>query len=350
MTDWAARADTLQDALHDRFWLRHCRLHRLRTGKLLWPFGSWNYWWQAHALGATLDRYDRSGDGRFRGHADAVLGGILRRGGGTPVNGWYDDMGWLALELLRMQPDRRALLERVVKEIRTGSSGRCGGGVSWARAHRDFVNVAATGTAAQLALRWGARRPDRELVGWGVMLLDWLRQTLVEEDGVVWDGVHARRDGRCDVEREEYSYTYGLVLGTALAAWHVTGDRVHLDLSRLVARTALARTTDPSTGLWRGEGDGDGGLFRGILARNLADLAIETRDRAVARVVARQGDAVWDGRGADGSVGADWSRPPGGSVPLSTHLGGVLVVEQCARLQRSGLLPAPDGRPDVRPR
>lgn len=333
------RADTLQDALHTRFWLPHCRLHRLRSGKLLRPFGSWNYWWQAHALGATLDRYDRSGQGQFRGDADAVLGGILRRAGGTPVNGFYDDMGWLALELLRMQPDRRPLLERLVREIRTGSSRCCGGGVAWAKRHRDFVNVAATGTAAQLAMRWGARRPDRELVGWGVALLAWLRRTLVEDDGVVWDGVHAREDGRCDLEREEYSYTYGLALGAALAAWQVTGDRAHLAFSQLVARTALARTTDPATGVWHSEGGGDGGLFRGILARNLGDLAVEIGDRELARVVARQGEAVWSGCGPDALVGLDWCRPPLGPVDLSAHLTGVLVVEQCARLQRAQLVP-----------
>jgi predicted alpha-1,6-mannanase (GH76 family) len=339
VTDWGARADALQRSLHEQFWLRGCRLHRLQSGKLLWPFGSWNYWWQAHALGATLDAYDRTGEAAWRARADAVLGGIVRRGGGTAVNGFFDDMGWLAIELLRMQPARRALLERLVREIRAGSSACCGGGVSWAKAHRDFVNVPATGTAALVALRWGATRPDPELVGWGLGLLGWLRQTLVTDDGVVWDGVHARADGSCDVERAEYSYTYGLVLGAGLAAWHATGDRSHLDLATLVTATALARSTDPDTGRWRDEGGGDGGLFRGIFARCLADLAVELHDGELAAVLSRQGEAVWAGRNALGLVGPDWTQPPAGPVELSTHLTGVLVVEQCARLQRAGLVP-----------
>lgn len=338
MPDWGVRADALQRSLHEHYWRPHWRLHRLRTGKRLWPFGTWNYWWQAHALGVTLDGYERTGDPAWRDHADVVLRGIARRGGGRLVNGWYDDMGWLALQLLRMQPARRASLERLVGEIRTGRSEVCGGGVVWARPHRDFVNVAATGTAAQLALRWGARRPDPELVRWGVVLLDWLRGELVEDDGVVWDGVHARPGVRCDVERVEYSYNYGLVVGTGLAAWQATGGRGHLELAERVARTGLARLTDPDTGLWRGEGDGDGGLFRGIFARQLVDLALEVRDSGLAGVVARQGEAVWAGRDDDGLVGADWPHPPTGPVDLSAHLTGVLIGEQCARLERGGLL------------
>lgn len=339
MTDWDARADELQRALREHFWLRCWHLHRLRTKKQLWPLGSWNYWWQAHALGATLDAYERTADVGWRTRADTVLGGIVRRGGGSAVNGFYDDMGWLAIELLRMQPDRRALLDRLVKEIRTGSSTSCGGGVVWARAHRDFVNVPATGTAALVALRWGADRPDPELVEWGLQLLDWLRRTLVTDDGVVWDGVHARSDGHCEVERAEYTYTYGLVLGAGVAAWHATGDRSHLDHATLVATTALARSTDPDTGLWRGEGGGDGGLFRGILARCLAELAMERQDGELATVLSDQAAAVWAGRSDSGLVGPDWTEPSLGPVELSTHLAGVLVIEACARLQRVGLLP-----------
>ena len=39
-----------------------------------------------------------------------------------------------------------------------------------------------------------------------------------------------------------------------------------------------------------------------------------------------------------GLVGADWTRPAPGAVDLSEHLSGVLIVEQCARLQRTTLL------------
>ncbi len=331
----------LQRSLREQYWLRGARLHRLRSGRVLWPLGSWNYWWQAHALGATLDGCARTGDPSWRTRADAMLTGILRRGWGTAVNGFYDDMGWLALELLRMLPERRALLERLVAELRTGGSERCGGGVSWAKAHRDFVNVPATGTAALVALRWGALRPDPDLLRWGLGLLSWMQHTLVEVDGVVWDGVHARADGSCEVERAEYTYTYGLVVGAGLAAWHATGDRSHLQLVRRVTTAALARCTDPDSGLWRGEGEGDGALFRGILARNLADLAREIHDGQVAATLARQGEAVWSGRGDTGLIGPDWGATTTGPVDLSAHLTGVLLVEQCARLQQDRLLPRP---------
>ena len=338
MTDWGERADALQRTLTEQFWLPRRGLYRLRSGQSLRPFGSWSYWWQAHALGAVLDARDRTGDPRWAVRAARVLRGILCRGHGTPVNGFYDDMGWLALELLRMQPATRGRLDRLVTEIRGGASDLCGGGVAWARRHPDFVNVPATGTAALLALRWGRLRPDPELVAWGRELVGWLHRTLVEPDGVVWDGVHARADGTCEVERAEYTYTYGLVVAADVALWDGDGDAAHLRRATRTATTAVTRSSDPDTGLWRSEGAGDGGLFRGILARALGELAVAGHDAGLAEVVARQGEAVWESSDGGGLVGADWTRPAPGAVDLSEHLSGVLIVEQCARLQRTTLL------------
>lgn len=332
MVDWAARADALHATLADRFWSPLHRLHRLAPGRPLWPCGTWNYWWQAHAFGAALDRAERTEEPAARRHADVVLGGIARRGLGRLTNGFYDDMGWLALELLRVQPERRQDLERLLRAIQGGASTVCGGGVAWASGHRDFVNVPATGTAAVLALRWGATVGEDRLVDWGRDLVDWMHRTVVTPEGVVWDGVHARPDGGCEVERAEYTYTYGLVVAADLAAWRATGEQTYASRAARVADIALSRMTDVATGLWRVEGSGDGGLFRGILGRALSDLATATADADLAATVVRQAEAAW-AAGRDGvPVAADWLHPDRGEATLSTHLSAVLLAEQAARL------------------
>ncbi|MEO6821200.1 MAG: glycoside hydrolase family 76 protein, partial [Candidatus Nanopelagicales bacterium] len=251
---WAARADVLQESLVQQFWLPHRRLFRLRSGTPLWPWGRWSYWWQAHALDAMVDAYARQPDERLMLRIREHGAGIVRRGHGSVVNDFYDDMGWLALTLLHLRdvtpqavPQVDELLGQLLAAIRTGTSEVCGGGIAWATRHPDFKNVPATATGAIAALRWGSTVGDAALVDWGLSLVEWIHRTLVE-DGVVWDGTHFRDDGRCEVERAEYTYTYGLVVGADTALHAVTGERAYLDRAHRTAATALSRMTDPHTG------------------------------------------------------------------------------------------------------
>jgi predicted alpha-1,6-mannanase (GH76 family) len=302
-------------------------------------------WWQAHALDALLDAYERRPDDVLAARLDAHLRGILRRSHGTGSNDYYDDMAWLALALQRMANLRvgsslllTPLVGRLLTQIQGGSSDRCGGGVAWARQHPDFKNVPATAPAAILALR----TPDQAgRHDWALGLIGWMHATLVL-DGVVWDGTHARSDGTCELERAEYTYCYGVVIGADLAAYQVTGDPAFLARARRTADSASARMGERATGLWRDEGPGDGGLFKGILSRHLGDLALVTSDPGFAQTLERQGTAAWKARSLLGMVGGDWSRRAPDSVDLSEHLSAVMVIEQCAKLQRRGLL-ASDG-------
>jgi hypothetical protein len=84
------------------------------------------------------------------------------------------------------------------------------------------------------------------------------------------------------------------------------------------------------SGLLPPEGDGDGGLFKGILVRYLADLlaADEQRDGRLRAALRRNGEAVSEAVGQP--VGADWRHPDGGDSSLSTHLSAVLLLEGLA--------------------
>lgn len=318
----------MHEALQDRFWQGRRRLYRIVSGTVSNPLGQWNHWWQSHALGVLLDRADRTGDDAARRQAADLVEGMRSKNGGVLTNDFYDDMGWLALALLRM-PGHQADARTLRKAIRRGEMPE--GGIAWARQHPEFRNTPATGPAAIGAVREGMRSGDDELVTWGLGLVRWMARTVVSADGDVADGQRRHGDGSMTIDAARYSYNYGLVVGADVAAFQATGERDYLDHAGLVARAACLELGDPSTGVWRSEGKGDRALFRGILARYLAELIAVSGDEALAKDLFRQGDAVWRSS-RDGSAGHDWTSPPGRRLELSEQVGGLLVLEAVARL------------------
>jgi predicted alpha-1,6-mannanase (GH76 family) len=106
---------------------------------------------------------------------------------------------------------------------------------------------------------------------------------------------------------------------------------------------AISTTMAGPDGVIPGFDDGgDGGLFNGILARYLADTAVQQPELAplAAKIVLTSAEAAWQGRTdvAGGPVFAPrWSRPahePGPGSPeadLSVQLSGWMLQEAAAR-------------------
>ena len=330
---WQQRAEAAYGVLLAGYWRPRLRLFRTAAPDRRRPDRLWRYWWQAHALDAVVDAYARTGRPEERARAQALVRGMRLRNGGHLRNRYYDDLAWLGLALQRAGscaglPTRRELAQ-VGDALRPGYDARRGAFV-W-RAGDDFCNVPTNAPVAILAARLG--KPDL-----AARLADWVHARLVD-DGRVLDGV--RGDGR--VEPAAYTYNYGTLLGADLALYEATGRRHHLDRAGAVAAAAARDLLDPGTGLLPDEGGGDGGLFKGILARYLGAHVAASGDAATAALLVRNGEAAWAGRDPRGLVGSDWSRPADGSprppVELSVHLSGVLLFEALATLERTGRLP-----------
>lgn len=336
--DWSERAGEGYARLIERFWDDRRCLFRVRSGRSLpWPGRPWHYWWQAHALSVVAAADDRP-------RAAALLDGIRRRcAGRLAANDYYDDLGWLALALLDV---REALdlpvagdLDELWTVLRTAMDGP-DGTLVWRRGD-DFRNIPANGPAAIVAARRYALDGDPEDLAIAVRLVGWLHAAAVSPAGVVWDGV--RPTGP---DRRIFSYNQGLVIGADVALHAVTGaDRLLVDATG-VARAATAALTTPN-GLLPDEGEGDGGLFKGIFARYAGELAARTGDRGLTDLLAGNGEAVWAVVRARGVVGPDWGRPPDGPVALSSALAGVLLLQALARLPSRPAQPVdrPSGGP-----
>jgi predicted alpha-1,6-mannanase (GH76 family) len=329
------------------------------------PFvgGSWNYWWQAHYLDAVVDAGlralragDREGADRRARLGHRLVGTIRVRNVLRFTNHLYDDMAWLALAVDRLRLLRAALdrpgtrrlrtAERVLTtQLRSAMTDDLGGGLFWST-RRDFKNTPATGPAALHLARLGDTAAARSLV-------DWLYDRLLDgERGLFLDGI--RLDGPARTERmvtDVYTYNQGTVLGTLVTL----GDATSLErATHLVAACRDHLTTAGPPGSQgrplRTHGDGDGGLFTGILVRYLAlaaqhpGLAAETRSAATT-LVDDTADALWWGHGPrsdddprlvfspDPVVPAAASQPPGSTVELSTQLQAWMTFEAQAVLR-----------------
>jgi predicted alpha-1,6-mannanase (GH76 family) len=357
---WAARAGTVERAVHVRHLRQLWYLPGTRLGRIGWPggwrqrlfLGSWHYWWQAHLMDCLLDAQLREPLAARRDVVRWLARGIWLRNARRWTNSYHDDIAWLGLALHRAATvaglDSAAALRQITSQLRAGCTQEGGGGLWW-RAGDDFKNAPATGPAAILLARHGDAAGQQHAVDLG----EWLSTKLVDAaTGLVWDGLRVGPDGSVRaVEKTIYSYCQGVYLGLCVELAAVTGDSSWLRRASGVV-SAIDRHLVDEHGVLRCHGDGDGGLFTGILARYLALAVTElpaseasTRQLA-ARLVLTAADAAWGNRRvASGGplFGLDWSAPAppsGGPGDLSVQLSGWMLTEAAALVERRAPPPA----------
>lgn len=289
-------------------------------------FAHWHYWWQAHFLDCAVDAgFRRLREGNTESaqawldKAQHIQRGIIIRNFGTVINDFYDDMAWLTLALGRFNALHTAV--HGIGSISTQDTGitlynqltnaiddSLGGGVFWSK-KRDFKNTPATAPTALALVR--AHR-GRE----AAPLLNWLGENLWDEDNSAYlDGI--RITGKdtsgafeTNIERALYSYNAGPVLSALLelepsddiTLWRDRAEHA-ADIIGGVFKHFTREFDDDGTTVrvLTTDGSGDGGLFTGILARNLADASVhpaldENAKKAARDLVLNTARILWDGR------------------------------------------------------
>lgn len=318
---WANRAASSEAAVAQRHLKRLWALPGTQLGVVAWPstrkdrlFGTWHYWWQAHLLDCLVDAQLRDPQPQRHTMINRQVRSHRLRNNLRWTNSYYDDMAWLALALERAARlagiERHRALPRLAEQFVDAWAPGDGGGIPW-RKQDKFFNAPANGPAGIFLARYGdhLQRADQ--------ISDWIDRTLIDpETHLVFDGIKAG-----SLVRAQYTYCQGVVLGleTELAARTGAEARARHQarVHRLVA--AVSEQMAPS-GVLRGAGGGDGGLFGGITARYLALVATalpgDSADDAVARDTARtivlsSAKSAWDYRQTVNGLplfGAFWDR------------------------------------------
>ncbi len=334
------RAVQALDSLIDRYW--NPALSMFNTAD---PCNDCNrvfhYWWQAHAIDALLDGYVLTGDPKYMDVMEQLYAGVRRRNGGHLFNDYYDDMLWMALALLRAyeitgQDRYLTNAQRLWLDIQGGWNDHYGGGIAWRKTQRDYKNAPANGPAVILTARLYRVTGDPEYLDWALRIYNWLEENLVDpRTHLVWDGINRQGDGAIDKDWL-FTYNQGTYIGANVALWEVTGDEQYLERAKRTATASLLYLTR-SGGVFQDEGQGDGGLFKGILVRYLVELVRADEDTAQIRnALLRNAESAWASRTPSGTFGPRWQGPPhSGTVDLSSHLSGVMLMTLTAGLQAS---------------
>lgn len=301
--------------------------------------GHLNYWWKAHAVDAMMDGYERTGEKRYTDMAEQIVKGIIWRNGSL-YNEFYDDMEWLALSALRLYDATgdetiKNYVLKLWEEIKKAWWEDELGGMAWKK-NDDNRNTCSNGPAAILAARLYTRFGDEENMEWARKIHAWLKKNLVDpESGIVWDGLAVKQDGTVEVNKSWlFTYGQGTYLGAGVELYKATGEEQYLRDAEKTAAAALDKLVNFSSGILKDEGQGDGGLFKGILIRYLVNLYEVNRDEAIKEMIYHNTDSLVNISYSDGLFGTSWDKRRPMPLDLSTQLSGVFLVEGAAKIDR----------------
>lgn len=161
---------------------------------------------------------------------------------------FYDDNEWIGLGLVQRHymsrgGDKPALrraaetFDLVVYGWDTDPSHPCPGGVFWTQSD-DFGadrNTVSNAPGAELGLHLYLATGKAYYLDWARKMYDWTRSCMLAPNELYWD--HIDLDG--NVEKTQWSYNQGVMIGAGVLLYRATGDRTYLTQARRTARAAL---------------------------------------------------------------------------------------------------------------
>jgi len=206
-------------------------------------------------------------------------------GGGEFRADSTDDTGWWALAMIRAydlthDPDYLAIAETDAAYIQGYWDGICGGGVWWDIPGKTYKNAISNELyIALLASLHNRIRGDTTYLHRAIQAWSWFTNSgMINSGHLVNDGLQTQ-SGSCDSNLgTTWTYNQGVILGGLAELYQGTHDRRYLTSARHIADAVVASTdlspggilTEPCEGA--GTCNADQAAFKGIFARNLADL------------------------------------------------------------------------------
>ncbi|MDR7130293.1 putative alpha-1,6-mannanase (GH76 family) [Algoriphagus sp. 4150] len=343
--DWGVTADSMQASTYS--------LYISADGSFNFnPGGSFGgYWPNAHALHVYVDAYNRTGDGIYPDRMKKLLQGIKSNNGNTYTNVFNDDMLWLGNSCVRAyeatgDEEYLEVAEYLWHDVLESYSEVFGGGITWKKDTPNLKNAVSNGPTVVLATRLYNVTGDEYYLDWAKELYAWQKEHLVDpETGLVWDNIELI-EGVPTVKKDWiFTYNAGTWIGSGLRLFRITGENGYLLDAIQTAKSSMTRAEISTEGILKDEGQGDGGLFKGIFIRYFTELIQEPslsdtdRKTMVDYLSFNAGTFYKSGmKRPEMLAGPNWRELPGGQVDLTTQLSGLMLMESAALLQKEGIL------------
>ncbi|MDO4911462.1 MAG: glycoside hydrolase family 76 [Corynebacterium sp.] len=369
MSTWQRRAERAENAINERHGKPVWGMPGTNLGLIAWPAASkdeafvrWQYWWQSQYVECLVDAALRDPSKAKIKKVVATLRGIRARSlRGLKQNKCLDDRAWLAVAMQRaaLLPGCErfaAVAEDLMESVVAGTDQRLGL-IPW-RKNEVFYNIS-TNAPVALYLARAAKSPDPHrphavnmgLVEDAMAITERIFDELLSDQGLIMDGVRMRMHGP-ELVPDIHPYCQGIMIGVCLeiALRHFEyhglqspiGSVVEAEKAavaiRYIARLrnmvrAVARhMAGPSGVIAWDTGGGDGGLYKGILAHFLTQVATDlpidgaandTTRRLAKKMVIASAESVWKHRvEVDGlpMFPVEWAREA--RVPYNTTMVG----------------------------
>ena len=310
---------------------------------------TFNYWPQAHALDVLADAFTRTQSATYTGYMQQWYTGVQAKNGGSFLGQYYDDMGWNALAMLRAYDATKDAMwknavEAVWADIQTGWNDTLGGGIAWQKQQLYYKNTPANGPACILAARLYERFGNPSDLAWAQKIYTWWKSTLVDPgSGFVYDGINQNHDGQLNTTYR-FTYNQGLFIGAGVELFNATGQASYLNNALQTANNVLTDPTLESSGILKDEGQGDGGLFKGVLVRYMIQLILDKGidagdQQKLVIFLKNNAQSLWlKGTSRPGYFyGNNWTAAPTGETDLTTDLSGAMLMEGMALLKKNNL-------------
>lgn len=337
--DWEILADSVHKATFETFLSEDGQYMVKDNG----GDQTFHYWWNAHVLDVLVDAHLRGQDQEAM--MLTILKGIKSNNNDQFPIDYYDDMEWLALASLRAYhaTGHREFLDVtdiLWEDIKTGWNDHQGGGIAWRKNQMDYKNTPANAPAVILAARLYKERQNPDDLAWAKKIYQWQKSHLVDKGtGLVWDGVNRNGDQKID-KNWKFTYNQGVYIGAAVELYTLTRDEVYLNDAIETADFVISDDHLAPAGILKSEGGGDGGLFKGILVRYMAEMVLsghlpEERKAAYAEFLRNNAISLYHHiKRPQMLIGPAWNKEADDVIDASIQLSGLMLLEAMAKLDR----------------
>lgn len=298
-----------------------------------------NYWWKAHAADAMIDGLERTKNKAYADRAESIIDNVFERNGSL-FNEFYDDEEWMALACLRLYDETGSEKMKnyaisLWNDIKTAWWEDEIGGLAWKKdEHRVGRNACANAPGALVAARMYQRFQDETDLEFAKKILAFEKKYLVDpENGLVYDGMRVEKDGTISTNKKWlFTYNAGTYIGAAVELYRITNDDTYLKEAEKTAKGSMEYLISES-GVLKSEGNGDGGMFKGILVRYMEQLYKVNNDKKIADfLLFNAGKLAKEGSTEEGLFGYEWDKVPQLPLDVTNELSGVFILEAAAKI------------------